>query len=465
MPSRTCHAVIHTSLGPTKNCDRWVWDARSGRPVRRSKKWFNQNPGAHSVIITHPGATPPTAADFTPGAELGEEAVAVLIFGGRTTGRRGRDASRAGGGVAPASDADRMKLLQFSPYENDRLRHAIHRAGDPAKMATADLDAEYERIFQIARASTPAEPSSLTPARVRESPLGGGLPLARVAVKYSEGKVSDARNEDFVVDGQATGGLSGVFDGATDKSRLSFVLDGETVSGGRFASHVLGRALAELDPSVSARDAIDHLSAALADAVAAQHPGLPPELHPLATAVIYNPQKAEVWVVGDAQAGIEDDAGNVEVITSPMRVDDVNSARRARRLAEMEEAGAGWDGEGEDPGRAEIMGLLKVQGALANTEGPYGFGVLNGGRVPGEHLKVASVADARRIVLASDGYPQVAVEGRLDRGLAEDHLAALLKEDPRCVIPGKLQGTKCLDEAALREGRSFDDRSWLELTR
>lgn len=90
---------------------------------------------------------------------------------------------------------------------------------------------------------------------------------------------------------------------------------------------------------------------------------------------------------------------------------------------------------------------------------------LNGGRVPGEYLKVASVADARRIVLASDGYPQVAVEGRLERGLAEDHLAALLKGDPRCVIPGKLQGTKCLDEAALREGRSFDDRSWLELTR
>jgi hypothetical protein len=358
-----------------------------------------------------------------------------------------------------------MKVLQFSPYENDRLRHMIARAGDPAFMSTEDLDAEYERVLDLARRSAPQAAAPLMPATIRTVDRGDGAPLARVSVSHSAGKVSAELNEDFVVDGHATGGLSGVFDGATDKSKLSFVLDGAAVSGGRFASHVLGRALSELDASVSAREAIDQLSAALAHAVAEQHPGLPPELHPLATAVIYSPERAEVWIVGDAQAGIETGDGQVEVLTNPMRVDDVNAARRARRLAEMEAAGMGWDGTGEDPGRAEILGLLKVQGALANTSGPYGFGVLNGGQVPGEHLKVASVADARRVVLTSDGYPVVAVDGKLDHTLAEAALADLLAEDPRCVLPGKLQGTKCLDPKAVQEGRSFDDRSWLELTR
>lgn len=45
--------------------------------------------------------------------------------------------------------------------------------------------------------------------------------------------------------------------------------------------------------------------------------------------------------------------------------------------------------------------------------------IRDGGQVPGEHLKVASGADARRVVLTTDGCPVVAVDGKLDRALAE----------------------------------------------
>jgi hypothetical protein len=266
MPDRSCHLVIHTSLGPTKNCDRWVLDPESGRAARRSKNWFNNNPGEHTVIVTHPGSAAPSAESFLPDATLGPDAVAVTIVGGRTTGRRGRAVRE--GHSETGLDSGSGKILQFSPYENDRLRHTIVRAGDPAFMRTEDLDAEYERILDLARRSTPQATAPLAPAVIREAALGDQTPLTQVSVSHSAGKVSAELNEDFVVDGHATGGLSGVFDGATDKSRLSFVLDGETVSGGRFASHVLGRALADLDASVSAREAIDHLSATLAHAVA-----------------------------------------------------------------------------------------------------------------------------------------------------------------------------------------------------
>lgn len=119
MPARRCHAVVHTSAGPTKNCDRWTWDAERGKAVRRSKAWFDRNPGEHRVVLTRPGSKPPEPEHFAQEGAAGPERALVTVVGGRVSGRRGRGVRRKVEGREDY-DADSLKALQFSPYLEDR---------------------------------------------------------------------------------------------------------------------------------------------------------------------------------------------------------------------------------------------------------------------------------------------------------------------------------------------------------
>jgi len=282
-------------------------------------------------------------------------------------------------------------------------------------------------------------------------PSSGVAP--RVLLKSSVGKVDLASCEDVVVAGER---VLAVVDGATDKSGLRYRLDGEEVSAGRFAASVVAESLGSVPVGVSALDAVGRAAEALAAAREEQHPGLPREHYPSAVASLLHVPSRLLVIVGDARAAWETPTGLREASGS-CPPDEVLSAMRALVLSALEAAGRAWDGVGEDPGRAAIMPALRVQGAFANRPGPWGYSVFNGEAIPEGLLLVEDLSAAGRVVLASDGYPSLVVDGGLSYTAAERRLVDLVRTDPLCV--GELRGTK-----GMHPGRnSFDDRSWLEV--
>ena len=109
-----------------------------------------------------------------------------------------------------------------------------------------------------------------------------------------------------------------------------------------------------------------------------------------------------------------------------------------------------------DVGRAAIAPLLVRQGTFCNSPdgGEWGYGAINGRRVPLELLSICPVPDnVTDLVIASDGYPRIFPTLKA----SEHALAMLLAEDPLCI--GPLRGTKGLTPG----NHSYDDRAYLSL--
>jgi hypothetical protein len=63
---------------------------------------------------------------------------------------------------------------------------------------------------------------------------------------------------------------------------------------------------------------------------------------------------------------------------------------------------------------------------------PFGYGVINGGRVPASHINIIPVpAKAQRILLATDGFPVAVLNHFSDIMIGE--MRQLLQEDPLCI--------------------------------
>jgi hypothetical protein len=269
------------------------------------------------------------------------------------------------------------------------------------------------------------------------------------------GKVSAETCEDVLVAGPYR---FAVVDGATDKTGLTYRWGSSEVSSGRFAAEVVADVLRSHLPLTPA-ELVVACTAALRSAVEDQHPGLSAELLPSASVVSFEVGDESLWFVGDTQAAWVDSTGCVRSMTPRKEIDTVTAQYRAAVHAALDASGAPWDGKGPDPGREAILPLLRLQGALANTAGPYGYPVLNGSPVPVEQIVVLDLSSASTVVLASDGYPSLAPEGRPSLADAEEYLASALVRDPLCV--SILCSTKGLQPGQV----SFDDRAWLELRR
>jgi hypothetical protein len=267
-----------------------------------------------------------------------------------------------------------------------------------------------------------------------------------------------SRCEDILVE---TTEFAAVIDGATDKSGLTYVHDGDVVTSGRFAALTLAESLAGLDPRLGPHAAAAVLVTALDTALGAQRPGLAAHQRPAASIVVVNISRDELWWVGDCQFALAGPTGAPEVCSTTLAVDQAAIAMRCAFLAARAAAGAAWDPfSGEpDPARAVILPLLQLQGALANTTGQFGYGVLNGTPIPAGLVGSRPLAGLTRVVLASDGYPELCPGGVLSLESAEAYLARALEADPACT--GVLAGTKPQGPAMA----SFDDRAWLDLTR
>ncbi|MBU6201940.1 MAG: hypothetical protein KJS90_08080 [Acidobacteria bacterium] len=260
-------------------------------------------------------------------------------------------------------------------------------------------------------------------------------------------------SEDVAVLGQHA---YAVVDGATDKTGLRYRSRGREVSPGLFAAETIADALTDTTEDLELAVLVARAGAALAAERERQHPGLRREEYPSASLALLRRSTREALIVGDCRVGWTTQHGAHETSGS-IPPDEILPAVRSFVLEALAAGGEPWDGSGEDPGRAVIMPALRLQGVFANRVGRYGYSVLNGEPVPEELTVSLELGEARRIVLATDGYPQLVVGGRLTLDGAEEHLARMLTEDPFCV--GGLMSTK-----GLRPGqRSFDDRTWLEL--
>ncbi|AAT89226.1 hypothetical protein ATY41_08150 [Leifsonia xyli subsp. xyli] len=265
---------------------------------------------------------------------------------------------------------------------------------------------------------------------------GGGAPAGLTEV-FVRGKSDASRCEDIIV---VTPRHVAVLDGMSTPLREP----GQAPSGRAFAA-TAAAAIGALPARATAYEAGAAITRRLA-ALDVAHTGPAG-----AVAAIYSAERNEVWRVGDIHIAIngKQHPGRKDVDVAMARYRAaVNSAHLTDgmlSLAQLRDA---------DPGLAAARPLLAVQPALANRTVPYGYGVLDGTRVPDVFVEVFPVPHPCWVVLASDGFLTAAPT--LDA--AQSELDAAIATDPACI------GALWEMGKALRSGSAApDDRSYARL--
>lgn len=262
-----------------------------------------------------------------------------------------------------------------------------------------------------------------------------------VRSKYSR----DELCEDVVA---ATDAFAAVFDGSTDVSGRRF--DG--VTGGRLAALTAADALFDLAPDAEVHQAVEHLSARLADRNFLDEPRPLPtgRDRPSTAMLIFSHQRRELWRIGDSGFAIDD---HVDLPDKP--IDHLAYGLRAAYLHALIAGGADPAELTEsDPGFELLKPVYVAQRNLTNRTVPYGYGALDGSSVPERFIECIPVPDdARRLVLVTDGYPFI--HDTLQA--TEQALAELTARDPLGITdwPRPLGVGPIID--------AFDDRAWIEL--
>lgn len=247
-------------------------------------------------------------------------------------------------------------------------------------------------------------------------------------------------NGDHIFDSQH---FKAVFDGATPKGKRLW--DG--MPGDVYASRMLCEAMRDVDPEVNPSNLISYLNDVIKKCYAengVSFEELPPEERLQVSAIICSMHRREVWSFGDCSVKIND------VLYKHTRAGD-------KLLSDLRVFYTELYGvknvivTDEDPGRAAILPLLKEFPTMTNQTVEFGYDVINGGNICTDHIIIFPVNPGDRIILASDGYPELfdTIEE------TERCLFHMLEKDPLCIH--ELRGTK-----GVRPGnQSFDDRSYI----
>lgn len=267
----------------------------------------------------------------------------------------------------------------------------------------------------------------------------------RIIEQFAEGKSGAPEDcEDIIA---VTEDFAGVFDGAGD-------VDHRRVGGvpaGRLAALTAADTLQHLDADVDARAAIDTISHRLAkllhDSTELLAPGVD---RPRTCALILSARRLQIWRVGDSPFAVDHDAN---LPSKP--VDEAAYGARAAFTQAMLAGGADPDQlRREDPAYHWLAPYWRAQPALVNVEEAFGYGALDGSRVPDRYLEVHPVAPtASQVALATDGYNQL--------GATLEETESMLQEsqqrDPLGITPP-------YRSRSLRDGyHSFDDRAFLRI--
>jgi glycerophosphoryl diester phosphodiesterase len=221
-------------------------------------------------------------------------------------------------------------------------------------------------------------------------------------------------------------------------------------SPGRLLAQALANAVREWEPAVTARGAIDHLTA-VAKGLNAQRAESNEELAS-ASVIAFSFARSEVWRVGDCLLRLE----GIEYPPKNDLEQNVASVRAAYNQIMLRAGKSIADLRARDFGRELVLPLLKTQNVLANedSESRYAFGVINGVPVPDRHLEMFKLpVNCRDVVMCSDGYPQA--HSSLHE--AESRLTEALNADPLCIA--RIIATKGIGV----DDCSYDDRAYVRL--
>jgi hypothetical protein len=258
-------------------------------------------------------------------------------------------------------------------------------------------------------------------------------------------KGAPENNEDVIV---VTSDFIGVFDGST-------LAAGETLegmTGGRFAAVKLAEAVHGLPSDIDASGALRFLTASFNAAIKKAAVGTridPDNAMAAAGMTLYSRDKKELWSVADCPFAIDGVAFSKTMALEPIRT----SLRQMLIHMELGRGKTEQDLLENDP-TPGIISSTVMKGTRMFTNGidpVFGYGVLNGHPVPEQHIRIIHTPNAKEIVIASDGYPDIFMTLKE----TEKYLAKVIAEDPLCYK------TNPQPKGVLNGQRSYDDRSYI----
>lgn len=222
-------------------------------------------------------------------------------------------------------------------------------------------------------------------------------------------------------------------------------------STGRQAMETTLEAIRALPPRATQEEAVQRLTEALRRTMPPEAAGRA-ECRPTCSAVLFSRYWGEVWFIGDCQCRY-----GGRTYAFPKAVDDILAGIRSDVIAYLLRRGRSVDQLlRHDEGREAIMDALRQQTYFQNDPNPYNpyrYTVLDGFPVLPGSVPTLRIGRTGRLVLASDGYPELCDT----LAATEQRLADLLRDDPLCYrLHPSTKG--------LREGNcSFDDRTFLSI--
>lgn len=245
-------------------------------------------------------------------------------------------------------------------------------------------------------------------------------------------------------------------DGYVVTDHFAAVVDGSTskvgAHGGLQAMRLTLTAIRSLPPAADKEEVLRRLTAAIA-----VHN--PPQAATQAayrltcSAALYSRHWHTVWLIGDCQCRV-----GGRTYTHPKLVDRVLTQARCDAVRYLLDHGTSAESlRRNDLGRALIMDALREQTNFQNDPNPFNpfrYPVIDGRPIDPDAVPAIPLGPARRLILASDGYPVLADTLRD----TEAGLRRLLQADPLCIGPNA--ATKCWMEGT----ESFDDRAFLSLS-
>ncbi len=203
----------------------------------------------------------------------------------------------------------------------------------------------------------------------------------------------------------------------------------------------------------TARAFADTLAQILTKAVAAVGDEVSADTRwPVAVLTCASAHRREVWRIGDGHVVLDGDLN-----TGGSRIGKAACGFRAAVNAALLNKGMPLDELIEtDPGAHARRQLIDIQQHLANEVGPWGYGCINGQRVPDEYIEVMSIPKGgAEIIIASDGY--LAVLSTLAE--TEAQLRLMMQRDPAAI--GELWP---IGKSTRSGANAPDDRAYLRFT-
>ena len=271
--------------------------------------------------------------------------------------------------------------------------------------------------------------------------------MIQVVEQLVQGKSPNRLCEDIIT---VTPHFCAVIDGSTSKGTRSY--GGKST--GRLAAEQIDNVIKDFPAEISLCEAVRLLTESIRifyqknklEEDVRRHP----ENRLTASVAIYSDYLKEIWLIGDCQCRFAGqtytNSKETDKVLAEIR-SDINRFLLTHGHTTQELAQ-------EDLGRKFIWDALKDQCVFQNVSFeicPYGYTVIDGFAAIKKGIKVLSVREEAEVILASDGYTQLA-DNMNDTEIC---LQKTLEENPLLIEPEK--STKGLMAGA----RSFDDRSYL----